>query len=475
MDTAMDTARVKQFINEWIEQNKGEFIDCAEYIFDNPELGMQEFKAVKILTDLAAKHGFKVETGVAGMPTAFVATYGGGKPVIAFSVEYDCLPGLSQKVSPAKDPVIEGAPGHGCGHNLLGTTALEAGIAFRYAMEKFALTGAIKMFGTPAEETCIGKPFMARAGLFDDVDAFLDWHPSLDNTMVNKSSNAYFNKYYHFKGKTAHGNSPWNGRSALDACVLMGHAAEILREHVKPGIEGAATFNTFNYTFSDVGPEFPSVVPDKSTIWFVGRFSSTDVMSDAMERLDKCAEGAALATGTTVKSELVTAIHEKIPNDTLAQVVHDNYLAFGQLPITEEEHEFAKGLQKNAGLEPAGIVQGELPPSQQDTYVSDNSEYSWIAPTAMFLPAIYPGPLHHWTITATSGSSIGKKAIGYTAKILANSAVDLIANPDVLAAAQEELKKRLGGHSYKSLIPDEISPPLDANKQIMEKYKTRSE
>jgi aminobenzoyl-glutamate utilization protein B len=468
----MDAAKVKQFINEWIDENKGEFIDCAAYIFDNPELGMQEFKAVEALTNLAAKHGFKVDAGVAGMPTAFAASYGSGKPVIAFSVEYDCLPGLSQKVSSEKEPVMEGAPGHGCGHNILGTTAMAAGIALRYAMEKFALTGTIKMFGTPAEETCIGKPFMARAGLFDDVDAFLDWHPSCENTMVNKSSNAYFNKYYHFKGKTAHGNSPWNGRSALDACILMAHAAEILREHVQPGTEGAATFNTFNYTFPDVGPEFPSVVPDKSTVWFVGRFSSTDVMSDAMERLDKCAEGAALATGTTVKSELVTAIHEKIPNEILGKVVHENYLAFGQLPITEEEHEFAKKLQKNSGIEPVGIVQRELPPSQSDTYVSDNSEYSWFAPLAMFLPAIYPGPLHHWTVTAIVGGSIGKKTIGYTAKILANSAVDLIAKPDVLAAAQEELKKRLGGKSYKSLIPDEISPPLDANKQTMEKYKS---
>jgi aminobenzoyl-glutamate utilization protein B len=468
----MDAAKVKQFISEWVDQNKQEFIDCSTYIFDNPELGMQEFKAVEALTKLAAKHGFKVDAGVAGMPTAFVATYGSGRPVIAFSVEYDCLPGLSQKVCSTKDPVIPGAPGHGCGHSILGPAAMKAGIAFRYAMEKFGFAGTIKMFGTPAEETCIGKPFMARAGLFDDVDAFLDWHPNFDNTLINKSSNAYFNKYYHFKGKTAHGNSPWNGRSTLDACILMGHAAEMLREHVKPGAEGAATFNTFNYTFSDIGPEFPSVVPDKSTIWFVGRFNSTDVMNDMMERLDKCAEGAALATGTTVKSELVTAIHEKIPNEILGQVVHDNYLALGQMPITEEEHEFAKELQKNSGLEPVGIVQKELPPSQTDTYVSDNSEYSWFAPLAMFLPAIYPGPLHHWTITATVGSSIGLKSLGYVAKVLANSAVDLIVKPDVLAAAQKELERRLGGQIYKSLIPDEISPPLDANKQTMEKYKS---
>ena len=466
----MDTAAVKRFVVEWVERNKQEFIDCALYIRENPELGMQEFKAFKRLTDICKQHGFTVAEGVAGMPTAFVATWGSGKPVVAYSVEYDALPGLSQKVATMKDPVVEGGPGHGCGHCLLGAAAMQAGIAQRYAMEAFGLGGTVVIFGTPAEETCIGKPFMARAGLFDDVDVFLDWHPFINHTFVSKASNAYFNKYYHFRGKTAHGNSPWNGRSTLDAAMLMGHAVEMLREHIKPGTEAAA--NTINYTFSSVGPEFPSVVPDKTTAWYVGRFNTTEIMVDVMERIDNCAKGAALATGTTVEMELVTAIHEKIPNDVLADLVHNNYLDIGPLAITPEEEAFAKEMQKNAGSEPVGFTGKVLPPSTLDAPVCDTSEYTWFAPMGSFWPEVMPGPaLHHWVITASTGTSVGQKAVGYAAKVLATSAMDLLLQPEILAAAWKEQEERMAGRRYASLIPDHIQPPLDANKAIMEKYR----
>jgi aminobenzoyl-glutamate utilization protein B len=464
----MDAQAIRRFISDWLEDNKQEFINCALSLFDNPELGMQEFMASRKLAGIAAKHGFIVESGVAGMPTAFVATYGGGKPVIGFSAEYDCLPGLSQKVIPRKEPVQEGAPGHGCGHCLIGAAALAASVALRYAAEHFGLNCTVKLFGTPAEEICIAKAFMARAGLFNGLDAVLDWHPSFSESLVGRASNAYFNKYYHFRGETAHGNSPWNGRSALDAAVLMGHAAEMLREHVKPGPESRP--NTFNYTFSDVGPEFPVVVPDRSTIWFVGRFTTTEIMKDFMGRLDKCAEGAALATGTTVRSELSTAIHEKIPNETLGQLLNESFLAVGPMYVSEEEQSFAREVQKNAGWEPVGIEQTPLPPCTKDTGVSDISEYSWVAPTASFRPGILAGPLHHWTVTAIVGSPIGQRSVGYAAKILAGAAVSLIGKPDVLAAAWEEQRARLKGRPYKTLIPEDIKPPLEANRQIMEKY-----
>ena len=311
---------------------------------------------------------------------------------------------------------------------------------------------------------------MARAGLFNDIDAFLDWHPYINHTFVSKSANAYFNKYYHFKGKTSHGNAPWNGRSTLDAGMLMGHAVEILREHIVPGTEAAA--NTINYTFSNVGPEFPSVVPDRSTLWFVGRFTSTEVMADVMERIDNCAKGAALATGTVVETELVTAVHENLPNKVLGEVVHENFLALGPISLTEEEQNFAKALQRNAGNDPVGVVQDYLPPSEFDAPVTDVSEFSWFAPLATMWTAAMPGPaLHHWVFTAAAGSTIGKKAYNHAAKFLANSGVDLIAKPDVLAKAQEEHKTRLNGRVYKSLLPAELMPPLEANKATMAKYK----
>lgn len=466
----MNAGEIKQFVGDWVDANRGAFDACSQYLFDNPELGMQEFEASARLAEMAQRHGFTVDMGVAGMPTAFVATYGSGSPVLGFNVEYDCLPGLSQRVADHKAPVVEGAPGHGCGHCILGPGGLLAGVALRHAMERFGLAGTVKLFGTPAEEICIGKPFMARAGLFEGVDAFLDWHPWFDKSFVHRATNAYFNKYYHFAGKTSHGNAPWNGRSALDAGMLMGHAVELLREHIVPGTEAAA--NTINYTFSSVGPEFPSVVPDRSSLWFVGRFTSTEVMADVMERIDNCARGAALATGTTVDMELVTAVHESLPNTVLGRVVQDNFLALGPVPLTEEEQNFAKAMQKNAGNKPVGIVQEILPPSEFDAPVTDVSEYSWFAPLATMWTAVLPGPaLHHWVVTSAVGSGIGKKALGHAAKFLANSGVDLIVQPKTLADAKKEHAERLNGRVYASLLPDDLAPPLDANKATMAKYR----
>ena len=468
----MDTHAMKSFIGQWIEENRQEFIDCSQFMHHNPELSMQEFKACAMLTDICRKHGFRVEEGVAGIPTAFVATWGSGAPVVAYSVEYDALPGLSQRSATTKEPVIEGGPGHGCGHCLLGAGALQAAVAQRYAMEKFGIKGTVKILGTPAEEICIGKPFMARAGYFDDIDVFLDWHPFINHTFVSRSSNAYCNKYYHFKGKTAHGNAPWNGRSALDAAMLMGHAVEMLREHIKPGTEAAA--NTINYTFSSVGPSFPSVVPDTTTAWYVGRFNTTGIMLDVLERLDNCARGAALATGTTVEMELVTAIHEKIPNDVLADLLHENYLAIGPMEITAEEEAFAREMQKNAGNEPVGFTRKVLPPSSEDAPVCDTSEYTWFAPMGSFWPEVMPGPaLHHWVITSTTGSSIGKRAVGYAARVLASAAADLLAQPEILKKAWEEHTRRMDGRTFESLIPSHVQPDLNANRELMEKYRDK--
>ncbi|MDR2165852.1 MAG: amidohydrolase [Zoogloeaceae bacterium] len=468
----MDIAAVKKYISTWVEDNKAEFEACSQFMFDNPELGMQEFDAVEKLTGIAREHGFTVETGVAGMPTAFVASYGAGKPVIAFNVEYDCLPGLSQKVSTCQEAVREGAPGHGCGHCLIGPAALTAGIALRHALEEFGLPGTVRMYGSPGEEICIGKPFMARAGLYEDVDAFLDWHPFFNKTFVQRKTNAYFSKYYHFKGKTAHGNAPWKGRSALDAAMLMGHAVEMLREHIVPGAEAAA--NTINYTFSHVGPEFPSVVPDRTSVWYVGRFTTTEVMVDALERIDNCARGAALATGVGMESELVTAVHENIPNLTLGRIVHANYLELGPMPLTGEQQQFAMDMQKNAGNEPVGIVQEVFPPCELDAPVTDVSEYSWLAPLATIWLGVLPGPsLHHWVITSAAGSDIGKNAVRHGAKLLARSAIDLVASPRVLEEAWEEFRKARQGRVYECLVPDDIAPPVNANREVMEKYRAR--
>lgn len=465
----MNGPTIKKFIKKWIEESKPEFDACSQFLFDNPELGMQEFKSSELLTDLIKKHGFSVVRSVGGMPTAFTASYGSGKPVIGFNAEFDCLPGLSQKVASHKEPVIEGAPGHGCGHCLLGPGGIQGAIALRYAMERFGLKGTVKILGSPYEEMSVGKAFMARAKAFDDVDAFLDWHPFFNTTFVHRHNNAYFNKKYHFRGISAHGNSPWNGRSTLDAAIMMANALEMLREHIRPGTEDAAS--TINYTFSDVGAEYPNVIPDHSSVWAMARFPTLEILADAMERIDNCARAAALATGTTLEIDFIAATHNGLTNKTLGQIVYNNVEAIGPMPVSDEEQAFAKELQKNAGNDPIGIVQKHMPPCEIDAAVTDVSEYSWIAPLATVWLGVMPGPvLHNWVITAAAGSSIGKKAIGYAARILSSAAVDLLLDPDILRKAHAEHKEALNGRVYECLIPNDIKPPLGLNKDTMDKY-----
>lgn len=467
----MEAKRIKEFMFDWMEKNKQIYYDIADYLWQNPELSLEEFEACEKLTGVLEANGFKVEKGLAGMPTAFVATYGYRGPVVGLNVEYDCLPGLSQRLGCSdKAPIVEGAPGHGCGHNLLGTAAVLAGIALKYALEEYKIDAKIKMFGSPAEELCIGKPFMGRAGLYQGVDFFLDWHPWSYNRADYDTCNAYFNVKYHFKGKTSHGNSPWHGRSALDAAMLMGHAVEMLREHYAPAAEDAA--NTINYTFSDVGPEFPSVVPDRTTAWYVGRFTTAEQMMSVIDRIDKCAEAGALATETTVEKQLITATHEKIPNKILSEIVHKNFTEIGVPKYTEEEHNFVKEMQRASGLEPVGLDETLKEFGTSGTALCDTSEFSWNAPYATFWLAMAPaGGWHNWMVTACAGSSIGKKAMDKAAKIITASAIDIIMQPKIIERAKEELKERLNGREYKCLIPDDIHPPLGINAETMKKYR----
>ena len=468
--------RARQFVTAYVEQHREAFLAHARTIWSHPELGCEEVRSSRLIAGILREHGFAVETGVAGMPTAFVARSGEGRPVIAFSCEYDALPGLSQRAPdldqpPQHAPVVEAAPGHGCGHNLLGIGDVLAAIAVRRWLEAEKREGTVVVFGTPAEEICVGKPYMARAGAFAGVDAVLDWHPWDQNSANADHCNAYFNVKYHFHGRTAHGNSPWTGRSALDGAVLMGHAIEMLREHIAPGPPGAA--NTINYTFSDVGPEYPSVVPDRSTIWVVGRLADSALMRDVMERVSKCAEGAALATGTTWEREFKTASHEKIPNLRLSQVLHRHLSELGAPAFDAREQAFARKIQRQAGAEEKGLAEQILPLSEGSSGLTDNSEYSWFAPFAMLWIASAPAGTawHSWMVTGSVGSSIGDKAMLLAAKVLACSGAELFLAPGILEEAKAEQRERLRGRSYESLIPDGVEPPIDVNRATMAKFR----
>lgn len=463
----------KKKICDWIDQNKEAAFAVSDYLWEHPELSMQEYESSKAVVELLEKFGFSVEKGVAGMPTAFVAAAGEGKPVLAFSSEYDALPGLSQKKdSTIHDPVVEMAPGHGCGHNLMATGGVLAAAALYQYMKAHHLPGTIKVFGTPAEELCIGKPFMAREGLFEGVDAFLDWHPSHLNRAAAGDTNAYFNVKYHFSGISAHGNAPWNGRSSLDGAMLMGHAIEMLREHIRPGTEESAT--TLNYAFPDVGNSFPNVVPANTILWCVGRMKDAQLAADVLRRLDDCAEGCARATGTTVKKEVITATHDLLPNMCLDRVVEENLRYVGAPHYSEEDQKAAKAIQRAMGAEETGYT-GEIletvPGSQP---VTDSSEYSWHAPLAFLNVAIAPSEdagWHSWTTCKFAGSEVGKRALETTGKVLACVGCDLLTKPDLLAEAKAELKSRLNGKVYETLLPRDAKPDLDTNKDIMEKFR----
>ena len=463
----------KKYIAEWIEANKDASHRLSDAIWSYAELGMEEYQSSKAITEHLKRNAFKVETGVADMPTAFIATFGAGKPAIGFSCEYDALPGLSQKKAVNQEsPLIVGAPGHGCGHNILGIGAIMAAMALKNAMMDFDLPGTIKIFGTPAEELCIGKPYMARAGFFKEIDAFLDWHPLASNTANYATSNAYFDVKYHFRGRTAHGNSPWYGRSALDAAVLMGHMIELLREHTTQGNPPHAA-NTINYSFPDVGPSFPSVVPDRATLWCIGRFVGTEEMDYVVGRIHKCAEAAAMATETKTEIEIVSMIHESMPNKTICQVLHNNLEAIGAPEFTEDEQNFAKKMQRDLSASETGLDISITPLSGGACAVSDNSEYSWFAPFGMLGVTSCPEGVgwHNWQVAACCGSTIGEKTLDITAKVLATSGVDLLLHPEIVAKARREFDERLKGRAYKSLIPEAVPPPTLINRETMDRYR----
>lgn len=461
---------IKKYVEEWLEENKEEFYNLSDFIWDNPELGLEEFSAFTAVTKILEEHDYKVESGIGDMPTAFIATYGTEGPVIGVNVEYDCLPGLSQeKDKPFPSPIIEGAPGHGCGHNILCGAAVKVGIALRYVIEKYNLKATIKLLGSPYEEASVGKALVGRVGGYKGVDCVLDWHPWHYNKADYDKCNSVFVINFNFKGKMSHGAYPWIGRSAFDAAMLFGHALEMLREHIIPSGPDAA--HTINYTFTDVGAEFANIVPDRTVVQLYGRFSTLDVSKDAFNRIMDAAEGCAKATGTTVEPKIITYTHNKIPNKILAEVVHSNMQRYGAPGFTKDEQNFVKEMQRYSKLEPTGLKTDIDPFGPSETIICDTSEFSWNAPYATFWLAMGPtSGWHNWMITACAGNTIGHKTMDRAAQIISASAIDLITNPDIIDKAKVEWKERMGSNTYECLLPEGHKAPLGVNASVMNKY-----
>jgi aminobenzoyl-glutamate utilization protein B len=465
----------KQFVLDYISRPEtfDKFGRISDAIWSYAELGLQEYKSSALLAKTLEEEGFKVEMGLAGMPTCFVASYGSGQPVIGILGEYDALPMISQKaLVPARDPLVEGAPGHGCGHNTMGTAAIAAAIAVKNAMDEFDMKGTIKFFGSPAEETLISRPYMIRAGLFEGIDAVIDnHHGSRFGTSYGVDGNALFSVIFTFTGKTAHGaGAPWSGRSALDAVELTNIASNYLREHL---------FYTHRLHYIILeGGEAPNVVPDKASVWYYVR-NTDERLEEMYERVVNCARGAALATGTDLSDiRILTAIHQKHSNKALAELLQKNIELAGMPQWTEDEQAYARAMQKELGKEEKGMpekVDSLKAPS--GNFVgggsTDVGDVSLIAPTATIVfPGGVPGSIgHHWSYVAGNYGSLAWKGLNAGARAMAAAAIDLLSLPDELASIKAEFEEYSKEHPYKPFLPEDAVPPLDLNKELMEKWR----
>ncbi len=461
---------------DWISNNESRIIEISDKIWEFSELGLVEFKSSKLLADELEKNRFNVERSVAGMPTAFVATYGIGKPVIGILGEYDALPGLSQEALPYKKRLVEtGAPGHGCGHNIYGTSGMAAAIAVKEAMEASGVHGTIKFFGCPAEEIDIGKVFMVRDGIFEGVEVCLGHHPGRVNTASLSSSTATTQARFIFRGVASHAaGDPENGRSALDAIELMNIGVNFLREHV---IEKAR----IHYIIED-GGEVPNVVPPYARSWYFIRAPKRDQVASIYKRILDIAKGAALISGTTNEVELVTAISNKIPNRALAELIVSNMREIGAPEYSDEEIKNASKIAETIPLDGLGIqadryglkkinkpvlVRDIIDPIGEGEVSggsSDTSDVSWNLPMAQFSTtcAVLGTPGHSWQGAAQYGMSIGHKGLIFASKTLAATVIDLLTKPETLQKAKDEWEERMQGQVYTSPLPSELKPPLEA-------------
>ncbi|MBR4036045.1 MAG: amidohydrolase [Oscillospiraceae bacterium] len=469
----------KEKIIQLVDSKKDFFAKVSDDVWATPELGFLEFKSAKTLMDALEEQGFKVEKGLAGIETAFKGTWGNGKPVISFLGEFDALPQLSQEAScNVKTPVEEGGNGHGCGHCNLGAGSMAAATALKEYMEANNLPGTVVYFGCPAEESGCGKTFMAREGVFDDVDIALTWHPGSTNSVWGISSLANIIVEFYFKGVTSHAAaSPHLGRSALDAAELMNVGVNFLREHVIPEAR-------IHYAYRDVGGGAPNVVQDSAMVLYFIRAPKTEQVMEIYPRVVKCAEGAAHMTETELTVEIKTALSDYIPNDVVSQAMSDAMMELGPIEFSDEAWAFAKEMYKSlsesdikSGI---GSLAGNMPMDQAAKRVhealipdvfpykrlpihmpgsTDVGDVSYVVPTAQLsaATAIIGTPGHSWQQTAQSKSIVAHEGLTYAAKVMALTGVKFLENPELVAKAREELNGVTGG-VYNCPIPKHVQP-----------------
>jgi len=462
-------------IEETVEALRDELVGAAREVWGLAEVGLKETKSAQLLMELCRRHGFTVEAGVAGMPTAFVASSGSGHPIIALLGEYDALPGLSQKAQPVKEPLEPGRPGHGCGHNLLGVGAFGAAVALKAALDRHGLPGTVRFYGCPAEETLVGKVFMVRDGLFDDVDAAITWHPGSTNTLWAGSALAMNSAKFTFHGRSSHAaGDPQSGRSALDAVELMNVGANYLREHI---VQEAR----LHYVITKGGGE-PNIVPPIAEVWYYVRAPKRKQVEEIFERLRKVADGAATMTETTYEMEFLTGCYNTLHNEAIGDAMYERLRQVGPPAFDAEDEAFARAMVNGY---PSGLladtyewyrergqdlngkvlhdgVMPQLDKGKVSAGSTDVGDVSYVTPTAQLTTACAPlgAPGHSWQVTAASGMSIGFKGMIVAAKVMALTALDLMTKPDLLARAREEFLAKTKDSPYVSPLPPGLKPPL---------------
>ena len=436
-----------------LEAKTAYYSDIAQQIWGLAEMGYQEEQSSALLQETLSAAGFKIATAVAGIPTAFTAEYGTEGPVIAILGEYDALPGLSQKAVPNKESAGEKA-GHACGHHLFGTASTAAAIAVKEWLEANNKKGRIRFYGCPAEEGGSGKVYMVRAGLFEDVDIALHWHPGAKNAASAGAALANKSAKFRFYGVSAHAAAaPHMGRSALDGVEAMNNMVNMMREHV---LEDAR----IHYVITS-GGKAPNVVPDYAEVYYYARHNKRDVVMDIFDRMVKAAEGAALGTGTTMDYEIIGGTHELLPNLSLQEMVHKNLTKVGGVQYNEPELEFANTIAKTLGQENADQETAAAIAPYKTTAKAGGStdvgDVSFTVPTVGFGTATWvPGTAaHSWQAVAAGGTNIGNKGMMVAAKTLSLSAIELFSNPKLIEAAKKEHRERLGtDFKYIPLIGD---------------------
>jgi aminobenzoyl-glutamate utilization protein B len=451
----------KQAALNAIQQRQAEMTALSDEIWRYAETALRENRSSKALAAYAEKNGFHVERGVGGLPTAFVAIYGEGKPVIGIMGEFDALPGISQKASPVKEALTPGAPGHGCGHNLFGVASLAAAIAIKDQIAAGRVKGTIKFFGTPAEESVYGKVYMIREGVFRGVDQMIAWHPADETRSDMQSSQALVDFIVEFRGKAAHAaHDPWNGRSAVDGVEAFTHGVNLLREHVKPSVR-------IHYVIQN-GGDVPNVVPEYGKVWCWVRDSSRGGVETVLQRLREIADGAGRIAGVDVKFTVQTGCWERLVLSEGGKLVDQNLRWIGPIQYTAEEQEFAKAIQRATGKPEKGMQSEILELEEQRADPpggsTDVGDVSWVVPTLHFSVATAPdgAPWHAWPVVACGGMSIGHKGMLMAAKTLAATALDLFEDPALRDRISSEFAAKTRGVAYKGYISDG-PPPLPKN------------